>query len=51
MSANPLERVAFQNAQELRLNLQRHLADFVEEQRASVGLLKLSDFSLGRSSK
>ena len=42
-AADGQERMPFQNAQQLGLALQRHLADFVEEQRAQVGLLEEAD--------
>ena len=36
------KRMAFQNSQQLRLAVERQLADFVEKQRARVGLLKVA---------
>ena len=38
--ADGQERMAFQNSQQLGLAFQRQLADFVEKQRAQVGLLE-----------
>ena len=38
--ADRQERVAFQNPQQFRLAFERQLADFVEKQRAQVGLLE-----------
>ena len=48
VAADPLERVALQHAQELRLRGRGHLADLVEEDRAAVGRLELADHLLGR---
>ena len=40
LSADALEGVLLQDAQELHLEVQRHLADLVEEQRAAVRRLE-----------
>ena len=37
------ERVAFENSQQFCLAFERELADFIEEQRAEIGLLKKAD--------
>ena len=42
-AADPLERHFLKHAQQLGLDLQVDVADFVEEQRAAVGLLEPSD--------
>ena len=42
-AAEPLELVLLQHAQNLRLRARTHVADFVEEQRAAVGLLEAAD--------
>ena len=39
-SADGKERVSFHDSQQLGLALQSHFADFIQEQRAGVGLLK-----------
>jgi hypothetical protein len=44
-SANSLETFFFEHAQELALNGEGKLADFVEEQRSAMGELELADFS------
>ena len=44
--ANPLVFAVFKNAQQLRLQIQGKFADFVEEQRAAVGVFKIA--CLGR---
>ena len=36
----PLDAALLQDAQELHLHRQRHVADFVEKERALVGLLE-----------
>src|SRR5262245_15556713 len=43
--------MAFQNAQELGLPFQRHFADFVEKQRAAVGLLEETEMIAVSASK
>ena len=42
-AAQALEFALLQSTQELRLNLQRHVADLVEKQRALVGEFQPSD--------
>ena len=42
-TAQPLELALLQDAQQLGLQLQRHISDFVQKQGAAVGLLKASD--------
>ena len=42
LAADPLEGLLLQHAQHLRLHLQAHVADLVEEQRAAVGQLELA---------
>ncbi len=42
-STEALELVLLQHAQDLRLRARAHVADFVEEERAAVGLLEASD--------
>ena len=46
-AADALERMPFEHAEELGLNRGAHLADFVEHERALVGLLELADLALG----
>ena len=41
----------FQHAQQLRLHRERHVADFVEKQRAAAGLLELADVPACRASE
>src|SRR5262249_22225748 len=48
-AAKALELAFLQDAEELRLCRQAHLADFVEEQRAAAGLFELSRFALRRT--
>ena len=43
----PLDLALLEHAQHLGLRLQAHVADFVEEDRAAVGLLELADLLLG----
>ena len=43
VSAEALELPFLKKPQELGLRCRRHVADFVEEQRAAIGLLKLAD--------
>ena len=45
----PLDLPFLQHAQDLGLRLRAHVADFVEEDRAAVGLLELADLLLGRA--
>ena len=40
LAADAIELAFGQHAQQSRLQLRRHVADFVEEQRAAVGLLE-----------
>ena len=47
--AEPLDLPFLKHAQHLGLRLQAHVADFVEEDRAAVGLLELADLPLGRA--
>ena len=51
-AATDAEEFAFgQHAQQAGLQRQRHVADFVEEQRAAIGLLEASDVSSLRTSE
>src|SRR5262249_11447457 len=43
-TADPLELLLLQDAQQLRLELERDLADLVKEQRGAVGHLEAADF-------
>jgi len=45
VSANAFDFSLFQHAQQFGLHGQRHVADFVEKQRAVRGLLKLANVS------
>jgi hypothetical protein len=45
--AEPLDLLLLQDAQHLGLRLLAHVADFVEEDRAAIGLLELADLLLG----
>ena len=47
--SEPLDLAFLQHAQHLGLRLGAHVADFVEEDRAAVGLLELADLLLGRA--
>ena len=47
--AEPLDFAFLQHAQHLGLRLRAHVADFVEEDRAAIGLLELADLLLGRA--
>ncbi len=47
--SEPLDLALLQHAQHLGLRLGAHVADFVEEDRAAVGLLELADLLLGRA--
>jgi hypothetical protein len=40
MTAHAVELAVGQNPQQTRLRVRRHVADFIEEQRAAVGLLE-----------
>src|SRR5262249_9313336 len=44
-AAEPFELALLQHPQQLRLNLERQIADLVEEQRAAVGELEASDLA------
>ncbi len=46
VAAEPLDRPLLQRAQQLGLQLQRHVADLVEVERAAVGQLELAEASL-----
>src|SRR5579872_186019 len=50
-AAEPANLVVFQDAQELRLRLCGHFADFVEKQRAAVGEFKAAEAALGGARK
>src|SRR5262249_51477231 len=41
-----LESLFFEHTQNLRLNLEAHIANFIEEQRSAVGLFELSALRL-----
>ena len=43
MTADPVELALSQNAQQARLQAGRHVANFIEEQRAAIGLLEAAD--------
>ena len=45
--SEPLDLALLEHAQHLGLGLRAHVADFVEEDRAAVGLLELADLLLG----
>ena len=47
-AADAPERLLLEEAQQLGLQRQRHLADLVEEHRAAVGLLEQADLALAR---
>src|SRR5262249_47344504 len=47
VAADPLDFSFFEYAQELSLHSQRHIANLVEEERSSIGLLELSDVAGG----
>ena len=49
VAADALERAALQHAQNFRLRRGRHVADFVEENRAFVALLEFADALDGRA--
>src|SRR5207245_9615735 len=44
-----LEALLLQHAKHFRLRAQAHVADFVEKQRAAIGLLELSNLVVGRA--
>src|SRR5688572_11217112 len=46
-AADALERMAFEDAQQLGLRVDGHFADLVKEDRAEVGRLELADLLLG----
>ena len=49
LAADAIELAFRQHAQQARLQLRRHVADLVEEQRAAVGLLEASAAQFGRA--
>ena len=49
VSTDALDFAFFEDAKELCLHRQRHIADLVEEQRAAMRLLKLSDMPSRRA--
>ena len=48
LTADAIELAFGQHAQQPRLQLRRHVADFIEEQRAAVGLLEAAAAQLHR---
>src|SRR5213079_3622399 len=48
-AGDALEPLVLEDAQDLGLELERHVADLVEEQRAAVGELELAFLLLGRA--
>ena len=48
-AAEPLELLLLQHAQQLRLELERNVADLVEEERAAVGELEAADLLRDRA--
>ena len=48
-AADPLEGLLDQHAQDLALGLARHVGDFVDEQRAAMGLFERADLALLRA--
>jgi len=48
-SSQPLELHFLQNAQDLCLGLEVHVADFIEKDRSFVGEFELSDLAFGRA--
>ena len=46
-----LDLAFFQNAQQLCLHRQRHIADFVEKERAAMSLFEFADMPSRRSGK
>src|SRR5579872_7101992 len=51
VAANPFNLAFFEHAQELRLHRDGHVADFVEEERSTVGLFEFAEVFRGRSGK
>ena len=49
VAADALNFAFFEHAQQLRLHVQRHVADFVQKNRSLIGLLKLADVASGRA--
>ena len=49
VAADALDFALFEHAQEFRLHVQGHVADFVEKNCSLVRLLKLADVSPGRA--
>ena len=49
IAADALDFAFFQHAQKFRLHRERHVADFVEEKSAVMGLLEFSDVARGRA--
>ncbi len=47
ITADALDFTFFQDAQQLGLHREGHVANFIEEDRAPLGLLKLADVSPG----
>ncbi len=47
--ADALDFAFFEHAQQLGLHGQRHVADFVEEERSVLGLLEFADVPPGRA--
>ena len=43
VAAEALETLILQHAQHFRLQGRRHIADFIEKQRAAIALLELAD--------
>ena len=48
VAADALDFAFFEDAEQLGLHGQRHVADFVEEEGAAVGLLELADVACRR---
>src|SRR5207249_6134574 len=48
-SADPLELVLLEDAQELDLHLRRHLSDLIQKDGPAAGELKAAEASLGRA--
>jgi hypothetical protein len=48
-AAHPLELTLLENAQKLRLQIERQVADLVEKQRTSVGQLEAAPLRGGRT--
>ncbi len=49
LTANALDLALFQYAQQFGLHGERHVADFIEKNRAVLGLLELSQMAAGRA--